>query len=238
MNGSEITLVQFPRKLGVPNPSPFCVKLELWLKLAEIPYTVDFQMMPNKGPKKKIPYIIENGKLIGDSSLIIEHLTKTRHIDIDAGLTDRERAFDLAVCGMCDERLYWYGVWDRWLGSGWPVVSDAFFGGMPAPMRAAVKFFAQRGVRKQMWAQGTGRHTDEEIMSMAKRDIAALAAIVGDGPYVHGEKIRSVDAVVYAYVVNLTLFQMDTPMTEAARAHTNLVAYARNISEIYFPDVT
>lgn len=234
MSNQDITLVQFPRRLGVPNPSPFCVKLELWLKLAGIPYTVDFKMMPNKGPKKKIPYIIENGKLIGDSTLIIEHLMKTRHIDIDAGLTDRERAFDLAVAGMCDERLYWYGVWDRWLGAGWPVISDAFFSGIPGIIRPLIKIAAQRGVRKQLWAQGTGRHSDAEILAMAKRDIAALSSIIGDGPYVHGEKIRSVDAVVYAYVVNLTLIELDTSMTEMARAHANLVAYARRITEQYF----
>jgi glutathione S-transferase len=74
MSGNEITLVQFPRRLGVPNPSPFCVKLELWLKLAGIPYTVQYQVMPGKAPKKKIPYIVEGGRMMGDSTLIIEHL--------------------------------------------------------------------------------------------------------------------------------------------------------------------
>ena len=67
---------------------------------------------------------------------------------------------------------------------------------------------------------------------------AALTAIVGDGPYVHGDQIRSIDAVVYAYVVNLTEFRIDTPMTEAARAHANLVAYARRITETYFPELS
>lgn len=234
----DIILVQFPRRLGVPNASPFCVKLELWLKLAGIPYRVRDEAMPFKAPKKKIPYIVENGKEIGDSTLIIEHLARTRGIDLDAGLTDKERGLDQAVWGMCDERLYWLGVWDRWLGPGWPVVSDAFFGAMSGPMRPFMKAFAQRAIKKQLWAQGTGRHSPDEILGMAKRDIAALAAIVGDGPYVHGDQIRSIDAVVYAYVVNLTEFRIDTPMTEAARAHANLVAYARRITETYFPELS
>ena len=95
-----------------------------------------------------------------------------------------------------------------------------------------------RAIKKQLWAQGTGRHSPDEILGMAKRDIAALTAIVGDGPYVHGDQIRSIDAVVYAYVVNLTEFRIDTPMTEAARAHANLVAYARRITETYFPELS
>lgn len=232
----EITLVQFPRKLGVANASPFCVKLEFWLKLAGIPYRVQEQVMPGKAPKKKIPYIIENGREIGDSTLIIEHLSKTRQVDLDAGLSARERAFDQAVWAMCDERLYWTCVHDRWLGAGWPVVSETFFGELPAPLRPVIKFFAQRAVRRQLWEQGTGRHSPDEIFEMAKRDIAALADIVGDGPYVHGDQIRSIDTVVYAFAVNLTEVKVDTPFTEAARAHPNLVAYARRITEKYFPE--
>jgi glutathione S-transferase len=137
---------------------------------------------------------------------------------------------------MCDERLYWFCVYERWLGTGWPVVAETFFGGLPAPLRPVIKFFAQRAVRRQLWEQGTGRHTPDEIIGMAKRDIAALADIIGDGPYVHGDQIRSIDTVVYAFAVNLTEVELDTPVTEAARAHANLVAYARRITEEYFPD--
>lgn len=234
---NELTLVQFPRRLGVPNASPFCVKLELWLKLAGIPYGIEEQAMPFKAPKRKIPYIIKDGQAIGDSTLIIEHLTRSRNITLDADLTARERALDQAVWAMCDERLYWYGVWDRWLGPGWPVVSASFFDGIPAIALPLMKAYAQRAVKKQLWAQGTGRHAPDEILGMAKRDIAALAAIVGDGPYVHGAQIRSVDAVVYSYTVNFIDFQITTPMTEAARAHANLVAYTRRITEKYFPEL-
>lgn len=233
-----ITLVQFPRRLGVANPSPFCVKLELWLKLAGIDYVVKEQVMPGSSPKKKIPYVIIDGHEMGDSTLVIEHLTKARGIDLDKGLSERERALDQAVWAMCDERLYWYAVSDRWLGAGWPVVAETFFGGIPFPMRTVIKFFAQRSVRQQLWAQGTGRHSPDEILEMARRDIDALASIVGDGPYVHGEKIRSIDAVVYAFVVNMTEVELETPITEAARAHANLVAYARRITEEYFPDLS
>lgn len=231
MTGDKITLVQVRRALGVANASPFCVKLELWLKLAGIPYTVVEKKMPQKGPKKKFPYVIIDGTAMGDSTLIIEHLTRVRKIDLDAGLTDRERALDQTLWAMCDERLYWYMVWDRWLGAGWPVMSETAFGRMPWFIKPLVR----RAVAKQLWAQGTGRHSPDEILAMAKRDIAALAAIIGDGPYVHGETIRSVDAVVYAFVVNLTEVELDTPMIDAARAHANLVAYARRITERYFP---
>ena len=53
MTDQPIILVQFPRHLGIPNASPFCAKLELWLKLAEIPFEIKEQVMPNSAPKRK-----------------------------------------------------------------------------------------------------------------------------------------------------------------------------------------
>ena len=192
--------------------------------------------MPFKAPKKKIPYVIIDGQEMGDSTLVIEHLAKTRGIDLDEGLSEKDKALDQATWAMVDERTYWYGVYDRWLGAGWPVISEAFFSATSSLLRPAFKAFAVRVVKKQLWEQGTGRHSADEILEMAKRDIAALAAIVGDGTYVHGDKIRTIDTVVFSIVVNLTHVTVNTPMTQAARAHANLVAYAQRILDQYFPD--
>ena len=192
--------------------------------------------MPFKAPKKKIPYVIIDGQEMGDSTLVIEHLAKTRGIDLDEGLSEKDKALDQAIWAMVDERTYWYGVYDRWLGAGWPVISEAFFGATPSLLRPVFRAFAARAVKKQLWEQGTGRHSADEILEMAKRDIAALAAIVGYGPYVHGGKIRTIDTAVFLIIVNLTHVTVNTPMTQAARAHANLVAYAQRIFDQYFLD--
>lgn len=238
MTDQAIKLVQFPRHLGIPNASPFCAKLELWLKLAEIPYEIEEQVMPNSAPKKKIPWIVDDGQRIGDSTLIIEHLTKTRSVEIDNGLTPAERGSDQALIALLEERLYWHMVYDRWLGGGWPGISAAFFGSMPAIMQPIMRAFAKRMVKRQLWEQGTARHAPDEIYAMAERDLAALSAIIGEGPYVHGDTIRSVDAAVWGTLISLTQVSLDTPMTQAARSHDNLVAYADRITRAYFPDFT
>jgi hypothetical protein len=51
-----IKLFQFPRMLGVPNVSPFCCKLETWLRIAQLPYEVVETRDPRKGPKGKLPF--------------------------------------------------------------------------------------------------------------------------------------------------------------------------------------
>lgn len=236
MTDTPITIHQFQEHPGVPSASPFCAKLELWLRIVGIPYVSERASMPNKAPKKKIPYAVIDGAAIGDSTLIVDHLTRTRGITLDEGLSPRELAIDRAVQAMLEERLYWYMVHDRWLGDGWDFMSGKAFGHMPTPLRQFVKAMALRAVRRQLWAQGTGRHTADEVQALAARDIAALAEIVGDGPYVHGARIRSIDAVVHAFVYNLVEIELDTRMTSAARAHAALVAYSRRITAQYFPD--
>ncbi|MFT5685661.1 MAG: hypothetical protein ACI8RZ_006615 [Myxococcota bacterium] len=44
---------------------------------------------PQRAPMGKVPYVSISGSLQGDSQLIIEHLTETRGIPIDAALTPR-----------------------------------------------------------------------------------------------------------------------------------------------------
>ena len=50
--------------------------------------------MPFKAPKKKIPYVIIDGQEMGDSTLVIEHLAKTRGIYLDEGLSEKDKALD------------------------------------------------------------------------------------------------------------------------------------------------
>src|SRR6476469_1614915 len=88
---APVVVVQFPDLWG-RNVSPFGLKLEAWLRLADIPYTVEPSTNLGKAPKGKLPYIRDDGRLIGDTTLIIEHLKSTRGIDPDAGLNEREYA--------------------------------------------------------------------------------------------------------------------------------------------------
>ena len=56
-----IKLFQFPRMFGIPNVSPFCCKLETWLRIAKVPYEVVDTPDPRKGPKGKLPFIEDGG---------------------------------------------------------------------------------------------------------------------------------------------------------------------------------
>jgi glutathione S-transferase len=76
-----IKLFQFPRMFGIPNVSPFCCKLETWLRIAQVPYEVVDTPDPRVGPNGKLPFIEDAGMRIPDSSFIVDHLVKTRGVD-------------------------------------------------------------------------------------------------------------------------------------------------------------
>src|SRR4051812_22261677 len=104
---STIKLFQYPPAYGLAgSASPACMKLETWLRIAGVPYEPGAPMT-KQPPKGKMPFIEDEGVLIGDSTLIIEHLKRTRQVDPDRSLGPAERAIGLAFRRMLKENVYW-----------------------------------------------------------------------------------------------------------------------------------
>ena len=56
-----ITLHQFPPAFGLPNASPFCLKLELYLHMAGLPYRNSYTLELHKTPKGKLLVVKGDG---------------------------------------------------------------------------------------------------------------------------------------------------------------------------------
>ena len=160
-----LTLHQFESAFGVPNASPFCLKLECFLRMARVPYRAEPLRDLAEAPKRKGPFVTEeDGKRIGNSALIIAHLKRTRGIDLDAWLSPAERAAALALRVMLEEHLYFAILHNRWVEDAhWPLVRDAYLADLPAPVQDGIRAH----VRGRVEAQGLGVHTPEEIYALA-----------------------------------------------------------------------
>ena len=146
-----IELHQFPGLWGVPSPSPFCVKLETYLKMAALPYSLP-KLNMLRAPKGKIPYIVKDGRVLGDSGLIIDDLIKIHGDRVDGHLSLSEQAQALAFRRLLEEHLYWIMLWDRWLQpQSWPILKRDFFTKVPIPARWLVPLFIRSGQKKQVW---------------------------------------------------------------------------------------
>jgi glutathione S-transferase len=81
-----------------------------------------------------------------------------------------------------------------------------------------------------------GRHTPEQIHALGVADVDALAELLGDKEFFLGSQATSVDAVAAAFLANIVMVPLESPIKRAAAAHPNLVAYCRRMAQQYFPD--
>ena len=236
-----LRLFQPPRAWGLPNVSPACIKLETWLRMTEIEHVLaspDFRV----APKGKIPYVEDDGVLIGDSTFIIEHLVATRGQDPDAWLSRQERAVSLAFQRMAEENLYWVMIQMRYREEpAWSVyreiLAEVQDTGSPEARPAIAQFICDT-VMSQMQGHGMGRHTAAEIARIGKADLTAISDHLGDKPYFMGDRPSTVDASVYASVASVIEPQLDSPIREHGRSLTNLVDYCARMRARYFPELS
>jgi glutathione S-transferase len=159
-----IKLYQFRSPRSIPNASPFCMKVETFLRMAKLDYEVVTVMDPRKAPKGKLPYIIDNGKKIADSGIILNYLTKQYRVKIDQDLSEKDQAIGVALTRMMEEHFYWTLVYSRFLDSKYAHVSHkVFFGKYPWPIRTALTVMITRKVRNTLYEHGLGRHSEKEI---------------------------------------------------------------------------
>src|SRR5262249_20546837 len=162
-----IKLFQFPRMFGIPNVSPYCCKLETWLRIAAIPYEVVDTPDPRRGPKGKVPFIEDCGVRIADSSLIVDHLVRTRGVDPDARLDPSQRAPALSVQRMLEEHYAFVVLYTHFIrAEGWQHMRVRF-DPLPAIIRPLVARAVRGRMRKLLWMQGVLRHSDADIVESA-----------------------------------------------------------------------
>jgi glutathione S-transferase len=221
-----IKLYQFPPVFG-RNVSPFTLKLETWLKLAGLPYEVVAIRNPGQGPKGKLPFIEDDdGRFIADSSLIIEHLSRSRGIDLDAELDPRQRAEGLALQRLIEEHLYFVLVWSRWIDpEGWQSFGPALLGSIPPPVRQLVAITVRKRIRRALFAQGLGRHQRAEIYAMGRADLAALAGLLGARPFFAAAQPTTIDTIAYGMLANILLVPIESELKRGAQGFANLVAW-------------
>lgn len=234
-----LTVYKYGPAWGIPDISPFVVKLETYLRLAGIPYEAKLGD-PRKAPKRKMPYVKDDGLVLGDTRFIIEHLETKRGVSLDARLTPRERALATAFQSMIEEHLYFVMAFERWVvEANWarflPVFRQMLGGlGLPGPMTGLIASTARRGMKKMLDAQGTGRHTQPEVGRIGERLVSALSEQIGTGPFFFGAEPATIDASAYAFLLGILETPCEGPVRDATARKENLAAYVRRIRERYW----
>ncbi len=235
-----IELYNFGPRGKICDPSPFCVKVETYLRMTGLPF--ETHSSPDnlrKSPKDKLPFIRDDGQTIADSSFIIRHLEQKHDHMLDGHLTDAQKATAHGLIKMIDENLYWTMVHARWiLDHNWVIIRQMFFGNLPFPLKLFVPNMVRKNVLKGMKGHGIGRHSNDEITEIGTWDLKALSDALGDKEYFFGDRPSSLDAAAYGILSQMVLSDTFTaPIFDAARKHDNLVAFTNRICDKYFADL-
>lgn len=232
-----LKLHQFERTWGIPNLSPFCCKIETYLRMAGIAYEIK-PALPLRAPKGKLPYISDNGKTLGDSRFIIEYLKLTYH-DLDSGLTPEELALSTALQRLLEEHLFWVALYSRWqyTDANWQINKKAIFGSLPPIIRDIVANRWRKKIQRQIYGHGMGRHQAAEIFALGQQDIDALAAYLGRKPYFLGDRPTALDASAFGFLINISGCPIESPLKEYALTKENLTNYNARIMRGFYQDL-
>lgn len=231
-----IKLYGFGPAFGIVDASPFVVKVDLFLRINDIEFEiVAGNQYVQKAPKGKLPFIEDQGAVIGDSAFILDHLSKQHGVDMDSWLSESQRASAYLITKSLEENFYWCRVYSNWVdNNNWPISREAFFGSLPTPVNYIVAPIVRRGVTKQLKAQGIARHSDTEILDIGKRSLDAISNLLGEQETMFGNRISSLDIAVYAMIATLCLENRESELGNLVKGYANLNAFAHRIHDQYY----
>ncbi|KAL3890845.1 hypothetical protein ACJMK2_003120 [Sinanodonta woodiana] len=226
-----VVLHQFERSVFAPSLSPFAMKLETYLRMAEIPYTNVFSR--KFGPKGKIPWIELNGEVFADSSMIIEMLNQKFSKNLNADLTPFQLAIARAMQKMVEENTYWTAVLTRWLYFREESRRTLF----PKSIPKLFMWWKGRNLRQMAHGHGMGRHSQAEVTQIMKNDLQALSNFLGENAFFMGDKPTEIDCAIFGQLVQI---KWNCPDCEGKNylleVCGNLSNYCDRMKEKFWPD--
>ena len=227
-----IRLHQYPPFGRLPSLSPYCIKVEAYLRMAGRPYEVRVQTNPLRAPRGRMPFIEMGGESVPDSRLILEQLERSGEGSLDRSLSVLERAKSQAFRSLVEQDLIQVILYSRWVDPmGWQVLSREFARLFPIGLR----FLAIRVIRRSLLseADGTGiaDFAPEEVYAHGDAMVGALSDELGARSYFLGEELHTIDASVFAFLLTVLETPIPVPIRQSVRSRPNLVSYCERVGE-------
>lgn len=199
---------------------------------------IDYKTAPGnpiRAPKRKIPYVTIDGRKVGDTDLIIR-LLKAKHGDpLDAKLTPEQRASAMVLQRLTEEHLYFAAAWLRWNDeNSFRYVREAFKTLLPPVVGGLIMKKLRKRFLKNLWSQGMGRHTREEIIQFAKDDLQTISVLLGEKPFFLGDQPTSIDATMYGFLIQTLWVPWDGEVPNFTRSLPNLKSYCERMKARYW----
>jgi glutathione S-transferase len=225
-----LTLYSYPELFGVADNNGYGLKVFAFLKLAGVPFKHEHIFDASKAPRGQLPYIDDDGEIVGDSDTIIAHVTAKYRLTMDDGLTTAQRDMSHLIDRMLDD-LYWVMSYSRWKDDRfWPLFRAALLREHPSVTDEGLIKAREFNFQRYHF-QGIGRYAPEAAYARGLADLKVLADLIPADGYVHGPKPTSIDAGIYGFIANIYFYEIDTPLRQFVLAHANIVRHCRTIHD-------
>lgn len=233
-----ITLIQFPMAPNRHSYSPFCLKLETYLKVARVPYENQLTISMSKSKKKKMPMILDQGELVEDSTLIIEHLKQKHGIDLDQHLTSEQKAIAKAFQWLCEKSIADIIVYFRWVDiNNWPKYREVIFRNAPWIIKVTVANTIARNIKNTLYKHGMGRFTDAEKLKILDDNLLAISNYLGTKKYFFGDQVSTIDTILYSHLVQVAPRSIVPQFEGMIKKYPNLEKYLHHFLKAYWPEL-
>jgi len=95
-----LTLFSYPELFGVADNNPYGLKIFAFLKLCALEFRHVHILGARAAPRGQLPYIDDDGEILGDSDRIIAYLKLRNGLTIDGELSREQLRMD-CCCGAC-----------------------------------------------------------------------------------------------------------------------------------------
>jgi glutathione S-transferase len=214
---------------GLPTTGPFSLKLAMALRMANVPFEIHVETDLKKSPKRKIPWIERGDIKMADSALILSSLG----IDLERGLTKRQRAEGLALRALVEE--HWHQVFEYELivdpiGLAWMMER------VPPAARDAVSAGLLTHFEHHLYERGIARHTRDEITAFGKADLDAVAAWVDGREWSVSNEPTLTDASLFGLLAPPVYLPIATPAFSYAKTLKPITTFVERCRARYFPE--
>ncbi|VDL77810.1 unnamed protein product [Nippostrongylus brasiliensis] len=218
----------------MPNLSPFCMKVETFLRANDIKYEA-IGSFRHRSKKGLLPFIELNGKPIADSQVIIWELQK--HFSIDDKLVREERGTARALERMVELSTNYALLQDKSVLNGEAFMSRSV-SGLPLPTFVtnfmAKRFSDEIGRRVK---RILGRLTRDELKEALRRDIQAIEDVLQDKKFLFGDKMTVTDCCVFGQLATTYYLPYRQLITDLLDDEFPRVRqYVQRIRNHYYPE--
>lgn len=243
----RVYLYQFTRTPLLPSLSPFCLKVETWLRVTKLDYENVDHKMKFRSKQGLLPFVELNGAEINDSANIIKELGKRFEQDLDKDLTPEQRTLSFTTCSMIENHLFFVLYWwrskfpGRFLKGAQFDVQQALGSKIPKPILDFIFKLRFRQGQKKVKAQGLGVHTQEEIEEFGRSDLQVLSDLLGTKDYFFGKSDPTLlDLTAFSVLAQFVYFDdKDSPFSLHSWLEENcknLKDFVERIKNRFYPD--